>query len=34
MILSLEKYGLRRGLSKGIGRLKRCTTDNGGFDEP
>ena len=34
MILSLEKYGLRRGLSKGIGRLKRCNIDNGGFDEP
>lgn len=34
MILSLEKYDLRRGLSKGIGRLKRCNIDNGGFDEP
>ncbi len=34
MILSLEKYGLRRGLAKGIGRLKRCNMDNGGFDEP
>lgn len=34
MILSLKKYGLRRGLSKGIGRLKRCNMDNGGFDEP
>lgn len=34
MILSLEKYGLIKGLSKGIDRLKRCNTDDGGFDYP
>ena len=34
MILSLQKYGLWRGLAKGIDRLKRCSTDDGGFDYP
>lgn len=34
MILSLEKYGVWKGLPKGISRLKRCNMDNGGFDEP
>ncbi len=34
MILSLEKYGLRKGLTKGIDRLKRCNVNDGGFDEP
>lgn len=34
MILSLQKYGLWKGLPKGIHRLKRCSTEDGGFDEP
>ncbi len=34
MILCLRKYGFFRGLAKGIGRLKRCNTDGGGFDFP
>ena len=34
MILSLRKYGLWKGLAKGIDRLKRCNTTDGGFDEP
>lgn len=34
MILSLQKYGLWRGLKKGIGRLKRCNPDGGGYDMP
>lgn len=34
MILSLKKYGLCKGLKKGINRLKRCNTNDGGFDYP
>lgn len=34
MILAIEKYGLIKGLQKGIERLKRCNIDGGGFDFP
>lgn len=34
MILSLQKYGLIKGLYKGIGRLKRCNIHHGGYDMP
>lgn len=34
MILSLEKYGLFKGLYKGIRRLARCNIHNGGYDYP
>ena len=34
MILSLQKYGPVKGLIKGIGRLRRCNTGDGGFDYP
>ena len=34
MILSLQKYGLWKGLRKGIDRLKRCNANGGGFDDP
>ncbi len=34
MILAIEKYGLIKGLQKGICRLKRCNIDNGGYDFP
>ena len=34
MILSLQKYGLRKGLAKGVNRLRRCHTQDGGFDYP
>ena len=34
MILSLQKYGVWKGLSKGIDRLKRCNAEEGGFDYP
>ncbi len=34
MIMSLNKYGLFKGLIKGIRRLTRCNIHNGGFDYP
>lgn len=34
MILSIEKYGLFKGLKKGICRLKRCNINGGGIDFP
>lgn len=34
MIRSLQKYGVRKGLRKGIDRLRRCNMQGGGFDEP
>lgn len=34
MILSLKKYGVIKGLAKGIGRLTRCNINGGGFDYP
>lgn len=34
MILAIEKYGLFKGIYKGINRLKRCNTAGGGFDFP
>lgn len=34
MMLSIEKYGAIKGLKKGILRLKRCNTSNGGYDYP
>jgi putative component of membrane protein insertase Oxa1/YidC/SpoIIIJ protein YidD len=34
MILALQKYGLWKGLRKGIDRLRRCNIHNGGFDYP
>ena len=34
MILALRKYGLRKGLAKGIDRLRRCNAKDGGFDYP
>jgi putative membrane protein insertion efficiency factor len=34
MIMSLEKYGLWRGLKKGLRRWRGCKPPNGGFDFP
>ena len=34
MIICLEKYGLIKGLEKGIRRLKKCTHAGGGYDIP
>lgn len=34
MLICLEKYGLIRGLKKGVKRLKRCNVSNGGYDYP
>lgn len=34
MLLSLEKYGLVKGLRKGVDRLRRCNVHGGGFDLP
>ena len=34
MILAVEKYGVIKGVIKGIDRLKRCNVDGGGFDYP
>ena len=34
MLICLEKYGLFKGLKKGINRLKRCNVDGGGYDFP
>ena len=34
MLQAIEKYGLIRGVRKGICRLKRCNVNDGGFDYP
>lgn len=34
MILAIEKYGLIKGMSMGIKRLKRCNIKHGGYDFP
>ena len=34
MLQCLEKYGLFKGLKKGINRLKRCNINGGGYDYP
>ena len=34
MRLSILKYGVVKGVRKGILRLRRCKPDNGGFDYP
>lgn len=34
MLQSLEKYGLFKGLKKGINRIKRCNINDGGYDYP
>lgn len=34
MILAVEKYGVIKGVLKGIDRLKRCNVNGGGFDYP
>lgn len=34
MILAIQKYGLIRGIIKGIKRIKRCKPPNGGIDYP
>lgn len=34
MILAIEKYGLRKGLKKGLKRWKSCKPPNGGIDMP
>ena len=34
MLLSLNKYGVFKGLTKGIRRITRCNIHNGGFDYP
>lgn len=34
MILAVEKYGLIKGVQRGVERLKRCNIDGGGFDFP
>ncbi len=34
MIRAIEKYGLVRGVRKGIHRLRRCNIHDGGYDEP
>ena len=34
MILAVEKYGVFKGVRKGLDRLKRCNVDGGGFDYP
>lgn len=34
MILSIEKYGRFKGVCKGVKRLTRCNSKDGGFDYP
>lgn len=34
MLLAIEKYGLFRGVIKGINRICRCHPPNGGIDYP
>ena len=34
MCISVQKYGVFKGVKKGFRRLKRCRPPNGGLDEP
>lgn len=34
MIMAIKKYGLARGLYKGVRRITRCKPPNGGIDYP
>lgn len=34
MLIVIRKYGLIKGVKKGIHRLKRCNVNDGGFDFP
>ncbi|MBO5164406.1 MAG: membrane protein insertion efficiency factor YidD [Ruminococcus sp.] len=34
MRISIEKYGVFKGVKKGFKRLRRCRPPNGGIDEP
>lgn len=34
MYLSIKKYGVVKGLRKGVDRLKRCNISGGGYDYP
>lgn len=34
MILAIEKYGLIKGITKGVKRILRCVPPNGGVDYP
>jgi len=34
MILAVEKYGVLKGITKGIKRLRRCNVNHGGYDYP
>jgi putative component of membrane protein insertase Oxa1/YidC/SpoIIIJ protein YidD len=34
MILAIEKYGVVKGVIKGIRRILRCNYPNGGIDYP
>ena len=34
MKLAINKYGLIKGMKKGLNRLKRCKEPNGGYDYP
>lgn len=33
-MIAIEKYGVIKGIWKGIGRLRRCHSPNGGVDNP
>lgn len=34
MIMAIEKYGCIKGVAKGVNRLRRCHSPNGGIDYP
>ncbi|QMU66650.1 MAG: membrane protein insertion efficiency factor YidD [Flavobacteriaceae bacterium] len=34
MIISIDKYGISKGVLNGIKRLQRCKPPNGGIDNP
>ena len=34
MILAVEKYGFIEGVKKGLDRISRCKSPNGGIDYP
>lgn len=34
MVLAIQKYGMKSGFLKGVDRIKRCGSGDGGYDYP